>query len=75
MREKLEKKCNFVSEKRDFCQKMQKSAISAQKCEKIDFCQIVHNNAILLKQCDFCPKVRDHTLALFQMPCRSDEDH
>jgi len=48
VRENLEKKCDFVSEKCDFCQKVRKSAVLAQKCEKIDFGQIVHD-AILLK--------------------------
>jgi len=43
------KKCDFVSEKCNFCQKVQKSKIQAQKCKITDFAQIVHNNAILLK--------------------------
>jgi len=47
--EKLEKKCDFVSEKCHFCQKVWKSAILVQKCEITDFGQIVLNNAILLK--------------------------
>jgi len=49
---KIGKKWNFVSEKCDFCQKMQISAILAQKCKIMDFGHIVHNNAILLKWCN-----------------------
>jgi len=46
---KIGKKCDFVSEKCEFCQKVQKSEILAQKGEITDFGQIVRNNAILLK--------------------------
>jgi len=49
VQERLQKKCAFVSEKCDFCQKVQKNEILAQKCKITGFGQIVHNNAILLK--------------------------
>jgi len=41
---KFGKKRDFVSEKCDFCQKVWKSEILAQKCKIMDFGQIVYNS-------------------------------
>jgi len=69
---KIEKKCDFVSEKCHFGQKMRNNG----------FCLIISYNAILLIKsypisaiwCHFCQKMPDRTLTLFQMPCKWHQD-